>query len=148
MWTRPYIAYIVFIYKTQLKLNAELPVRTRPVPIKHDVITISCVVINRSKYDHICFLYLLRILSDTFLFGLEWIVWIVDCGLCWRLKVHSMLPHRVLKTKALAKYALQQESRHFTSLFLFFCIQRDILSVPTLREKTATYCCFFCLASF
>lgn len=35
----------------------------------------------------------------------------------WRLKVYSMLPHRVLKTKALAKYALQQESKHFTSLF-------------------------------
>lgn len=32
-----------------------------------------------------------------------------------------MLPHRVLKTKALAKYALQPDSKHFTSLFLFFC---------------------------
>lgn len=55
-----------------------------------------------------------------------------------------MLPHRVLKTKALAKYALQPDSKHFTSLFLFFC--RFQQKQQKLRKKS--YCCFFCLAFF
>lgn len=133
-----YSIYRMYIWK---QYNAELPDRTRPVPIKHDVITISCVVINRSKYDLTCFL---AFVANSFWHISFWLrVDRVNCGLCWRLKVYSMLPHRVLKTKALAKYALQQESRHFTSLFLFFCIQRDILSVPTLREKNGNLLLFF-----
>lgn len=68
----------------------------------------------------------------------------------WRLKVYSMLPHRVLKTKALAKYALQQESKYFTSLFfiLLYSTRHLVGSSKKKKQKLRKELLLFLLLSF
>lgn len=60
-----------------------------------------------------------------------------------------MLPHWVLKTKALAKYALQPDSKHFTSLLLFFCrFQQKQQKLRKMLLLFLLLSLFFCRALF